>query len=376
MKKVLFPLAWLLLAGIFVVNPAMCLETGKDVQTAPSSEGKSLEDRIQKIEESMNLKKEASWFENVKISGAVEVEEGYSNTDLDDPAGQDEKTGDVDLSAVEVAIDAVIAPQVDAHVLFKYEDDDVFLDEGYITLKGPEGCPASLTAGRLYIPFGTFESSFISDPLTLELGETNEGAVVVGCRLLDEKVNLDLGIYNGKTEERGEDDTLSNYVARVTVAPMEGISFGASYTSNFASTDAFSEQVQDDLDQYVAGWSVFVSATLMDKLTVNAEYLAAIDKFKAGEIYDAADTTDRSPEAWNIEVGYAFMDNLNAALRYGGSNDGDAEHGEFLAETQFGAVMNWDMFNKTSLALEYMNSSYAGDYQTVDTVSVQLTVEF
>ena len=228
----------------------------------------------------------------------------------------------------------------------------------------------------MYIPFGTFESSFISDPLTLELGETNEGAVVLGYRLLDETVNLDLGIFNGKTEEQGEDDTLSNYVARITVVPMEGFSFGGSYNSNLASADAFSEQVQDDLDEYVAGWSVFVSVTLMDRLTANAEYLAAVDEFKAGEIYDTADTSKRCPEAWNIEVGYAFMDNLNAALRYGGSHDGDAEHGEFLAETQFGAVMNWDMFEKTSLALEYMNSAYAGDYQTVDAVTAQLAVEF
>lgn len=378
MKKVFPPLVWLFFTGVFMVNPVLSLETGQDIPAVSSSEEKSTEDRVQLLEDAMARKKNGAtaWDERIKICGTVDVEAGFSNVDRNDPAAEDQKSGDVDLAAVEVAIGMAVNPQVDAYVLLKYEDDAVFLDEGFITWNGPKGCPASLTAGRVYIPFGSFESYFISDPLTLELGETNEGAVVMDCRLCDERIVVALGFFNGKTEKQDKDDLVSNYVARIAVSPMEGLSFGGSYTSNLASADAFSEQVQGDLSEYVAGWSAFVSVTLMDRLTVNCEYLSSVNEFSAGEIYDAADNVERYPEAWNIELGYAFMDNLNGALRYGGSKDGDAGHGEFLAETQFGVVMNWDTLDKTRLSLEYMNGSYSGNYRTVDTVTAQLSVEF
>jgi len=36
-----------------------------------------------------------------------------------------------------------------------------------------------LTAGQLYVPFGAFETGLISDPLTLEIGETRESTVLL-----------------------------------------------------------------------------------------------------------------------------------------------------------------------------------------------------
>ena len=37
----------------------------------------------------------------------------------------------------------------------------------------------SITGGLLYLPFGVFETNMISDPLTLDLGEKRDPAVVV-----------------------------------------------------------------------------------------------------------------------------------------------------------------------------------------------------
>ncbi|MDZ7664104.1 MAG: hypothetical protein U5K27_02035 [Desulfotignum sp.] len=54
--------------------------------------------------------------------------------------------------------------------MFKYEEDDLFVDEGFITLSGTDAFPAFLTAGRQYLPFGYFDSHFVTDPATLDAG--------------------------------------------------------------------------------------------------------------------------------------------------------------------------------------------------------------
>lgn len=311
----------------------------------------------------------------------MEFEAGYVKTDVDDPAASDETVSDADLSAVELAVDANVADGISAHALFKYEDDAVFVDEGFITWEGPESFPAFVTAGRLVVPFGMFETRFITDPMTLELGETNEGALVLGYRLLQGKVETAVSVFNGKTNEEGEDDTLSDMTARLVVAPVEGFSFGVSWTSNLASADGLSEQVGIDptdedvrLDPVdnVDGVSAFVTAVLFERVTISGEYTAALNDFNAGELYDVADTKKRSPRAWNIELGCSFTDKLSAALRYAGSDDGSG----FLAKNQVGAVLNVEPLKNTGFALEYLNSSCEDDAPIMDTFTAKVAVTF
>jgi hypothetical protein len=339
---------------------------------------KSLEDRITHLEEAIDRPVENDkWHDRLKIGGLIEIEAGYGRVDVDNPAEDDEKTSDVDLTTVELVVDAHIAAHIDGHVMFKYEEDDLFLDEGFITLTGSEKFPAYLIAGRQYIPFGSFESHFITDPATLELGETNEGAVVAGYRLGCDWVDISLGAFNGKIEEAGSDDHILNFVGRIAVTPLENFTLGFSYTSNLAAADALADQVMSgQVRDEVGGWSVFATATLFERLTIHAEYLAAIDAFQAGEIYSLADTDRRKPAAWNVEMGYALTDRWQMALRYSGSTDGDAGSGEFLPETQYGAVVNWGPYANTNLALEYLHSDFENDYQSSDAVVVQLAIGF
>ncbi len=257
-------------------------------------------------------------------------------------------------------------------MLFKYEDDDVFVDEGFITLTGAEKIPAYLIAGKQYLPFGNFETHFISDPVTSALGETNEGALVIGYRPIPDLVDISVGVFNGKTDKTNADDIIENYTARVMVTPLENISLGSSYTSNLAAADSFSDEIQTGLKDYVAGWNIFMTALLFDQFTVYGEYLTALESFEAGEIYDAADSRNRKPGAWNLEIGYAVTEDFQVALCYGGSTDG----GAFLPQKRFGAVANWGLLENTHLALEYLRTDFEDHYQTVDAVTVQLAVEF
>ena len=337
---------------------------------------KSLEDRIKQLEDAINRQPESDkWYDRLQISGLIEVEASHGKTDFKDPAVEDEKTSDVDLATVELGVDAKISAHVDGHVLFKYEDDDLFVDEGFITLVGTENFPAYLIAGRQYIPFGNFDSHFVTDPTTLVLGETNDGAVVAGYRFGGEMVDVSIGAFNGDAEKSDKDDVINSFVGSIVVSPIENIKFGASYTSNIAGSDSFNEVVvdPDNLDSLVGGWSGFVTFEFLERFKLIGEYVGALGNFKAGEIYDAADTKERKPSAWNVELGVAIIDKVELAARYGGSDDGGAD---FLPESQYGAVLNWGFFKNTNLALEYLHGEFEDDAQETDSFIAQLAIEF
>jgi hypothetical protein len=181
-------------------------------------------------------------------------------------------------------------------------------------------------------------------------------------------------LFNGMVQETGDDDAIDGFAASVAVNPLKGLMFGVSYNSNLAGSDAFNEVVvdPDNLESLVAGWSAYVTYRFLDRFKLIGEYVGALDNFKAGEIYEAAETQERKPMAWNVEFGVTIADALEIAARYGGSDDG----GEFLPETEYGAVLNWGFLENTNLAIEYLHAEFENDVLETETITAQLAVEF
>jgi hypothetical protein len=378
MKKLIILCSCLILvcANAYPVMAQDSISSDSAEQSTKAGGVKSLEDRIKQLEDAIKRQPESDkWYDRLQISGLIEVEASHGKTDFKDSVVEDEKTSDVDLATVELGVDAKISAHVDGHVLFKYEDDDLFVDEGFITIVGTETFPAYLIAGRQYIPFGNFDSHFVTDPTTLVLGETNDGAVVAGYRFGGEMVDVSIGAYNGDAKKSDKDDVVNSFVGSIVVSSIENIKFGASYTSNIAGSDTFNTVVvdPDNLDSLVGGWSAFVTFEFLERFKLIGEYVGALDNFKAGEIYDAADTKERKPSAWNVELGVAIIDNVELAARYEGSDDGGAD---FLLESQYGAVLNWGFFKNTNLALEYLHGEFEDDVQETDSFIAQLAIEF
>jgi len=346
---------------------------------------KGLDERVKRLEDAIGREVVGDkWYDRIQISGLVEAEASYGKTDFKNPATNNAETSDVDLATVELVVDAKITEHVDGHVMFKWEADDLFVDEGFITLVGSEDFPAYLIAGRQYILFGNFDSHFVTDPATLILGETNEGAAVAGYRFGGNMVDISVGAFNGRVKEIGKDDKISSFVGSVVVSPFENIVLGASYTSNLAAANSLSEQVTDldgdtatdNISSFVGGYSMFVTAAFLDRFKVIGEYVGATDEFKAGELYTITDNQKRQPAAWNLELGFAVSDAWEIAVRYEGSTDGDAGGGEFLPESQYGVVVNWGLFENTNLAFEYLHGEFENNFQETDVVTTQLAVEF
>ncbi len=197
---------------------------------ALSADG-ALAQRVAELEKKLNSR----WLDKVELSGVVEIEAGYTDAEGD-------KSSDIDLTNVELGIDVSLTDFAAAFVLFKWEDDDdgVVIDEGGISLGSIDDNGFALTLGKLYVPFGVYDSSFVADPLTLELGETREGAVVVD--FATQGFYGSAYAFNSELDKAGDDDKLDAFGVKLGYAlENDRLAFdvSAGYISNITSSGGF-----------------------------------------------------------------------------------------------------------------------------------------
>ena len=348
-----------LLVGLLVIAPCVAFAAG------------ALDERVTALEERLS----DSFLGQVDISGVVEVEAGYSS-DYDDV-----KEGDVDLTNLELGLDIAPVDYLTGFILLKWEEDGgegVFVDEGGITLGNLEEGGLALTAGKLYVPFGVYETGLISDPLTLELGETREGAVAVDFS--SGGFYASLYVFNSAVNDDDEDDTIDAFGASAGYAleaESMGADFSIGYISNMTSSGGFSDALDeagvDVLDEYTAGMtaSAVVSA---GAFTLIGEYLTALDNdYLVGQ--------DEEPAAWNLELGYGFDLSGHAAslsVAYQGTDEA-AFLG--LPETRLAAAFGYEIIEGVGVAFEVAHDedydlADGGTDESADTVTCQLALEF
>lgn len=304
----------------------------------------------------------------VTLHGLVEAEASYSNPDDSD------EESDLTLATAELSIEATMNEYVGGHLTLLYEeeegeDDDVDVDEAVISLTHPGellgGQSPSIHVGRMYLPFGMFNSYMASDPLTLELGETQDTAALFA--LEGELWTLKAGVFNGEADADGDENHIDNFVASLEVMPMENLAFGVSYINDLAESDA--ELVEGDFSDNVAGGSVFLSAKY-GQFGLEMEYLAALNDFDDDDVL-SEDVTGKRPEAWNFELAWMPTEKLQLAARYERANDilDDVE--------RYGATVSYGFNEYASIALEFLRAEADVDEDdTVDVATAQLAFGF
>ncbi len=361
-----------------VTEATPATETKTETEDGHYHSVKSLADRVVRLEEKSDHDA-AELLRKVDLSGLIEVEMTSGRTR--DGAGNKENHSDLALSTAQLNADAEINPYVSGHLSLLYEESDeedastVTLDEAIVNLKGGEAFPAYANIGRLYVPFGHFESHFISDPLTLTLGETNDTAVVAGYA--NDTVELNAGVLRGKVKETGKSDHIDTAVASATLTlpPSEkglNMSGGLSYLSNLATSDGLAEitTTGNEVAHTVDGISAFLSLSYADRFFLDAEYLGALDDFAEGD-FEFTDAKTRRPRAWNVEAAARLIDRMEFALRYGGSDEGGEE---FLAENEYGGALLYNIFDKTNLTVEYLFQEFRNNSNNSQ-ATMQLAVE-
>jgi len=318
--------------------------------------------------------------ERVTLSGVVEVE-AASAEDFD---GND--TSDITLATVALGLDAEITEWVNAHILLLYEEDDtepMDLDEGTITLGNLEKFPLYFTAGKMYVPFGYFESNMISDPLTLELGETRESAALVGFEVSDFYGSL--YTFNSDINETGDDDTIASFGANAGYGYENdnmSLDIGADWINNIAATDIFKGYFGDvgitEVQDYPSGLTVHLTLGYGPFMLIG-EYLGALDAFQVDEL--EFNGTGAEPSAWNLEVAYTREIKGKETTFAVGYQKTDEALALELPEERILATIGVEIWKYTSLALEYLHDE---DYSLADggtgndanAATVQLAVAF
>lgn len=322
---------------------------------------------------------------DVTITGAVEVEAAMA----EDFAGA--KSTDIVVATAAVGLDAKINDRVSATVAFLYEGDDAAfdgttfgLDEGYITLQLNQ--MTSLVAGRVYVPFGSFQSNMVSDPQTLELGETSETVLMVSED--NGKISGSIYAFNGDVDEASEapDNSALSFGANIAIA-TDSMLLGASYISNIAETGAL-EGVNpgSTVDAAVAGYGVNFGYN-MGNFSVIAEHVTAAEGFQNGDLgtFDHDDdpltadvniiANEEQPRATNVEVAFGLQNGATLAAAY-----------QVTSETAFlglpkyvtSVAYTFEPMKDVSMGIEYatMEDFEVNGSETANAFTVQMAVEF
>lgn len=326
------------------------------------------------MEHGVQVEQEEGWFDTVEVGGLLEVEAAYENP------YEGDSSSDAVLATMELAVTAQVTDWVGGEVVLLHEEDDTDLEvDVAIMTVGPAAGPWSFTAGQYFVPFGTFESNFISDPMTLELGETRESALQLGI----ESGRFQGAIYafNGDSDEDG-DDRFENVGAMLGfAAENENSEFAVnvSYISNIGDTDSLQDTIELDEDyDSVSGWSA--SGMLrFGSLSFLAEYLGASEDFEAHEMEFDGDGAE--PSSYMLEAAYDFdLAGKSSTIAIGYQETDEALALE-LPEERFMLGFSVEMMEGVTLAVE---GAFDDDYSVSDggtgkdaeIVTVQLASEF
>lgn len=316
------------------------------------------------------------WVRRIAVSGLLEAEYGSA----EDFAG--EKTSDVTLATVELAFDAKINDKVNAHLSFLYEEDDTAyeVDEGYIDLALGA---VNVQAGQMYVPFGSFETNLISDPLTLEIGETRESVLQIGTAL--GPVQAAVYLFNGATRETGADDVADQMGARlayVTEGKDQSMDIGIDYINNIADSDSITSYYEEayggtTVKAYVPAQIIHANLTF-GSMHFIAEHLVT-DRFEATEL--AFNGKGAEITATNIEAGFDMMiAGIDSTIGVAMQTTGEAL-ALGLPKEKVLLALSLNVYKYTALSFEYARSTDydiadGGTGKEADAYTVQLAVGF
>lgn len=301
------------------------------------------------------------WLERIEIGGLIEIEANRVSA----PGVPD--TRDLAVATVEIGIRADVNDWVDAEVVALYEDGAnngmPTIDVAQVSIADPGGM-WFVNAGQLYLPFGVFDSFMVSDPMTLEIAETRDTAVVFGVG----NDNFSVSTFAFQGDHANAVDTFG--IALDATLASDGFEFGGhlAYMNNLGESDAIVDGGWFTAGNMAAGW-VVATRISSGPIAVIAEYVAASEDF--------VDAGNQHPAVFNLEAAYRFESlgrPATVAVGYQGSEG--ASHA------------NWGLPDRRALAaviVEVMDGMHVGlefrtdrDYAGADTNTLtgQLAVAF
>jgi len=307
-----------------------------------------------------------AWHNKIEVGGLIEVEAGVVDSDDADTES------DIVAATVELGIAAQVNDWVSAELVLLYEEETdgdgtpFGVDTALITIADPDSS-WFVNAGQYTLPFGAYPTYMVSDPLTLDLGETANTAVEAGWGF--GPATASVYVFDGNRGPGHAD--IDNYGLALNFEnDFDGVGVvgNLGYINDVAEADGFGD-LASSADGDIAGWIASAEITAGNVVFI-AEYLATLDDFKAT-------APGAEPSAYNLEVDYQFDLGGNpsvVAFSYQGTDDLDMIDAS-LQEERIGAAMWVEIMDGTAVALEYlMEEAYDGT--DTDTLTGKIAVEF
>lgn len=307
----------------------------------------------------------------VRFSGELEAQGYYERHGMQEGKGAERSESKIVIPTLALNADFEAAEKLTGYVSLLWDEtkEEEALEVDVATLAYTWD-PLRFSVGRMYLPFGDYSTAFVSDPLTLALGQTRETAVMIAADPA-EFLSLSVFAFNGDAEKREggeapEKDNAWDFGVAVTVRPGEYLAFGGSYITDLADSDA--EVVIDNLyERRVAGASAFVTLCV-GPVKVGGEAVTALDDFEAADIAGAEE--DMRPMAWHGEVAADVTKDVTVALGLDGTKEWPG-----MPEFQLGALVAYRAFDNAVLSLEYINGVYDAKY-TDEHRTERVTLDF
>ena len=232
--------------------------------------------------------------------------------------------------------------------------------------KNTGGFPLFIGVGKVRFPNSRLDKRFLSDPITRELAGVSEDDM--------ERVNS-----KGLNIIENTPSVFSKKIAGVFIDtpeelfPMVSFSGGASYVADFSGNKIFQSKAKSGTGvqkEEVGAIGAFLTVVFVDTVSIAAEYMTATDKFEVGGL-NSEYSRPIEPKAWNFELSFIPLTDMEVALRYGGSKD----TGDYLHKLEYGGAVDLGLFKNTSLALEYIYKEFENK-NTENSIAARFAVDF
>lgn len=257
------------------------------------------------------------------------------------------------------------------------DNTDLGIEQGFVTYGNLDKLPVYLTMGYQYIPFGSYTSAFITDPLVLSLARTQTPAMTGGYVFTQEQMNLNASAfwYDGAQAHTSDQNRLNQWGLNAQFrneklgrAKDFAFTVGASFMNNLAASNGIAPVVVDNqIKHYIPAFDVRFQ---MEKgpFTFYSEYVQSMKGFSEEDFTQTKaghNPQHVKPEAAHFEAAYSFpvygMD-TELSIAYDQSQDGLAFD---IPQEQYGASYQLAPYENTYVTFEYMHKvDYGTQYST------------